>query len=257
VDRRNKDEVREFQRKYGLVADGLFGPDTFDAWVMNAVQPPPLKTVKVPLNNKHVADNLTYRYIKVREDVASRLQAIVEHLESRGGVMTTAGGLRLLSSPVTAARSPTSYHYLGTAFDLGTYTGMVDPDTDPFVVEQEGNCWRVWARVTDQNNQYKHTLKAVVANHKAKTFDTKTVSGQFLNFTDLCAVNGFSRIASRAVPKTKTWYAGTEWWHFQAEPKDPDAFYGDELLKTWSLEQASSSAAWEHRHKHPRGRGWT
>ncbi len=76
-----------------------------------------------------------YRTMQLRADVAERYRALHAAMAAKGAVMTSSGGKRGLDATVSEGRSATSMHYLGRAFDLYLYSGMVNPAVDPYVIQ--------------------------------------------------------------------------------------------------------------------------
>jgi len=130
-----------------------------------------------------------------------------------GIIITSAGSFRGPNEAVRAGRSATSMHYSGLAFDLATTSGMRDPAVDPYIVTQDGDYWRVWAR-TDEGLEQQ--LDAVVhVNGVNGAIHTQEVTARVADFTALAASYGFRRIGPRSDFPAN--YLSAEWWHFQCE----------------------------------------
>lgn len=88
---------------------------------------------------------------------------------AQGGIITSSGAVRSLTATVTSSRSPISFHYVGRALDLMIYSGMVNPDTDPYVITEDGNRYhRVWARCKtdwEVNTRWKCSNHATPTNY--------------------------------------------------------------------------------------------
>ena len=209
------DVVRTFQDAAGLVTDGVLGPLT--AWELQKVLlrvPIPLTTVPVNPPN----DRISETRVTLRDDVAWAYQNLAAEVRAAGGHMTSAGGLRRLTSGANSTRSALSHHYWAGAFDLGLPSGFFDPDRDPFVIERTGpRTWQVWARAKDAPER---TVTATYWKSMRSGIDlTKEVTAPLLDFTALARKHGFQPIGPRT-PFTRSsnrLYGGAEWWHFQYE----------------------------------------
>lgn len=208
--------ITAFQEKEGgLLADGVAGPQTL--WVLQQV----LLEVQLPLTRLDVRPPPaveTERTINLRADVALAYRKLQKDLEDLGGSMTSAGGVRRLSSGANANRSSLSHHYWGGAFDLAMPSGFFNPRRDPFVIERTSpRTWRVWARAEGAE---KRTVTATYwDNWTAGRDKTMEVTDNLADFTDLAAVHGFKPIGPRSTftRDRNRLYGGAEWWHFQYE----------------------------------------
>jgi hypothetical protein len=215
--------VHAFQERVGASADGIPGEDTL--WELQAdwADTRDLEVVRVdadvwlpPGVTDWVPDRHGFDHFMVREDAARRYEELREEVLGFGAVITSAGAFRDVAAAVTAGRSATSFHYSGLALDLSTPTGMRDPEVDPYIVTQDGDRWRVWARASDGTDQ---ELDAVVWADGEVT--TKTVQARVIDFTALAEGHGFARIGPRGCFPGD--YLCAEWWHFQC----------DDLLTPW------------------------
>jgi len=241
--------VCNWQKEHNLVPDGKVGPKTlelidFQAGIITPVGPVEFMGFKrvpaVPYEGHG------YDYLSLRPDVANKWCQLLDEVQSKGGYLTTAGGKRRLSSSVGANRSATSLHYLGIAFDLATYSGMADPDEDPFIVCKDDNAegyWNVYVRVEDGQEM---RLKAFTNKMKEEE-----VEGVFLDFTAMARDLGFRRIKARSSFWRGRNYMGSEWWHFQDESglKIRETTFGDELRKVWPMRELEDTAPWGYRNR--------
>ena len=189
-----------------------------------------------------------YGSLTLRADVAKAYKDLYDDVHSMGGIITTAGGKRPLSSKTSPSRSKKSMHYVGLAFDLALPTGMQNHDSDPYVITDEGNRqWHVWCR-TDDASVHERTLEAVTATRKSgKTAIIKNqVTGRFFSFTDLADDHGFKPIRARKSFFKGGSYTGAEWWHFQWEKGLTSGVskFGEELLKLYPLEKCEKFHYW-------------
>jgi hypothetical protein len=249
-----KELVSEFQEKAGLFVDGIPGRDTLWALQYPVVMQAPKQSFVpcdadvAPGHEEGLAQTV------LRADVAERYRLLRTEVRGLGGVVTSDGGKRALDADVNSNRSPTSMHYTGLAFDLYTNSGFFKPDVDPFVITRgEETYWVVWCRAAQGQARQ---LNAVYWKNEADGVDrVKTVSGTFVNFTDVCGKYGFSPIGPRT-PFTRPanrQYLSAEWWHFQCNELLIASLsqFGIELLKlegyTPEAIAAKNSNIWDHR----------
>jgi N-acetylmuramoyl-L-alanine amidase len=126
--------IKEFQGRNNLDRSGV--PDERTLWALQhdwAIGRK-LQVVKVPADK--VAGSDGFDRFRLRSDVSDQYKALLESVHAVGGVITSDGSLRELDAKVTAksARSSTSMHYSGLAFDMATDTGMVNPARNPFLI---------------------------------------------------------------------------------------------------------------------------
>lgn len=147
-----KAKVRAFQTSHGgLFVDGDIGELT--AWELQArmvTDGPQLMSVNVPVDSTPSVQSVP---MNLRADAAGAAAQLFAAVRAKGGIVTSAGGIRPISTTPNAHQSARSMHYPGLAFDLAVATGGFDPDKDPFVLERTGttsgpNYWRVWSRAT-------------------------------------------------------------------------------------------------------------
>ena len=232
----------DFQKRNGLYADGVVGNLTASVLFE---EPAEFKNIARRLKFKKLACDPYGKSVGItylREDVVEGFKRIREKLQSNGALLTSSGGRRLLSASTGKNRSQTSLHYLGIAHDLQVWSGMVDPHKDPYVIEKAGDRnWRVYARC-EKN--------AEVDKVKAYTYDHQEieVAGKFISVTDLMANEGWHPIRARKSFFSRKNKLGAEWWHFQCEDVlTPGARFGDELLKSFSLNKLRTYSVWNHR----------
>ena len=270
-----------FQKTNGLYMDGVVGEKTWaalKAQVDEFVSPKKLlKFVKIDCDqfDGQGADR-TY----LREDAAEAFNEVITDIHSPGAIVTSAGGRRLLDASVGQNRSQTSLHYLGLAHDLSPKSGMVDPETDPYVIVAHHNDkglhvgWLVLARCDED------IVREAVGPTGARTFKddmavtawkydgtTVKVEGLFLNVTGTMYRHGFAPIPARRSFFTGKNPMGAEWWHFQyiKDLKSPHAIvvgkrgkliteiiepstFGGELVKSYRINKLRKYSLWNHRH---------
>ena len=264
-----EDAVEAFQKKSKVYSDGIVGPST--ARALNAVsrnpslhldlEPPEEKEIDSPIKLKWVrcpADKFKSRggYVKttLRSDVAQAYNTLYQEVHKLGGIITSAGGRRGLGSKASPARSKKSMHYVGRAFDMALPTGMQNPDEDPYLVEDAGNRrWTIWCRTNNPNVREQSIEASYVVtkrNSKGKKYTiikTKEVTCRAFNFTALAEKHGFRNIRARRSFFKGGSYGGAEWWHFQWENHliGNKTTFGEELLKTYSIEKAKKFVYWD------------
>lgn len=229
-----KEVVTRFQEKAGLFTDGKPGMDTLWAlqqpWVEQSPKHDFVECQADVVPGYEEGLPVTH----LRADAAERYQRLRAEVLSLGGHVTSDGGRRPLNAEVNANRSPTSMHYTGLAFDLFTDSGFFKPERDPFVVTRGAETyWEVWCRAEGGEDKQ---LEAMYWKNSSSGVDLKkTISGKFINFTELCARYGFRPIGPRTpfTRATDRKYLSAEWWHFQCgELLTPNlSQFGIELLK--------------------------
>jgi hypothetical protein len=233
--------LKEYQQKKGLVADGIFGEKSFQALrtdiqkLTNWADAPRGSKISCPVTKYQKG----YGDFRLRTDAAYWFNKVSEACAAAGAIITSSGADRVLTADVSANRSPTSMHYIATAFDLYVYSAMVNPETDPFVVEKDGDYWRVWARA-------KTGVLRTIANpitYKQPLGSKRAVSGVFVDFTAICEENHFKRIKPRQSFFKGGNDMGAEWWHFQNEFVLFPNFstLGQELLELYSADKINRS----------------
>ena len=266
--KKTEDAVKNFQSKNGLAADGVVGEKTlqvldtalkaagkegaeFDDQPEEA--PPVLKEATVKMGwvtcpADRVPGKDGYGSTILRTDAADAYKAFKAEINSLGGVVTSAGGRRALSSGAGPARSKSSMHYTGLAFDMSLATGMQNVNSDPFLcVRVPGTRkWTIWCKSDKAPLVFVDAVTCSTRNGKTELKTTK-MNVKAFNFTEIAAKHGFVNISARKSFFEGGAYGGAEWWHFQydkALTKGVSKF-GDELLKVYSLSEAKKFVYWE------------
>ncbi|MBW1853978.1 MAG: peptidoglycan-binding protein [Deltaproteobacteria bacterium] len=251
--------VMDFQGSMGLLRDGVVGPVTMKALEeaytqhilelnspgVDAVDGMPDRFVFERVKADKYQEG--YGQLSLRNDVASAYNEIYKELHSNGAILTSSGGIRSLHTKVTRSRSTTSFHYLGLALDLYIYSGMVDPENDPYIISREKpSAYRVYARCSNEKVDEKKIENIITYNDRTKGV---TIEGGFFDLTALFEGVGFKPIRARPTFEEGSSILGAEWWHFQFEKGlIPDVTtFGSELLKVYSKETLESTAPWRHR----------
>lgn len=192
-----------------------------------------------------LTSNCTARNVTMRPDALSALEVVVQKIIQAGGTFHTSGGARGLGANVSSSRSSTSLHYLGRGIDLCTSAGMNRPQTDPYVITRDpnsSNTWIVYARSVNPDRlgiSENLTLQAVKSDNTEET-----VTGKFINLTELFSQSNFDRIPARS-----GWpgdYFSSEWWHFQWEAGlvARETTFGSQLQQVWTLDQLQGTGPW-------------
>ncbi len=257
--------VIDFQRSQGVLADGVIGPTTMgeleDEYSTRVVElsSPGFDSVSgVP--DQHVFRRLPadawgegYDRLSLRDDVADPYLKVHDAVHAAGGLLTSSGGIRSLHAKVTRSRSALSFHYLGRALDLFIYSGMVDPEADPYVISRVAErSYCVHARCSKDNNPQaklpaESTIDEVITYDRRK--EGRSVKGHFLNLTELFQKHDFDPIRARRRFEEGGSMMGAEWWHFQyTKGLVPGyATFGQELLKLYSEETLEDTPPWGNR----------
>lgn len=271
--------VKDFQTKKGLTADGIVGPKTLqeiDSALKAAgkegaefddqpeEEPPVLKEPDVKLGwvscpADKVPGKDGFGSTVLRSDAAIAYKNLKAEVNALGGVLTSAGGRRALSSGAGPARSKTSMHYVGLAFDMSLATGLQNLEKDPYIcVRVPGTRkWTVWCKSPTAKEV---ELDAVTCRTvKGKTIlETKKIKVKAFNFTEVAAKNGFVNISARKSFFDGGSYSGSEWWHFQYNRALTEGVskFGDEILKVYSLEKAKKFVYWDEVKDNVFGKNW-
>jgi len=246
--------VKSFQSNNLLKADGIVGPKTLASMRGFAcgsdifeVQSAPMTWVYCKADKFPGRDG--YKGMRLREDAAAAYKKMYKEVHGLGGIITTAGGKRSLSSKVTANRSKTSMHYVGRAFDLALPTGMSNVATDPYLMVRDGDRkWTVWCRTEDVACP-EVTLEAcyVTRKNKKTILKTKPVTVRAFNFTEVAERHGFHGIPGRRSFFSGGSAMGAEWWHFswRVGLEKGVSTFGEELLKVYTHETVSALPHWD------------
>jgi hypothetical protein len=275
-----EEAVCHFQMRNGLLVDGVAGPSTlkkYNAALDKALSDGKLesiegfKVIEDPIPEVNLEPGEFYKWVKcpanivdgyagysrltLREDTAAAYRKLYDEVHSLGGVVTTAGGKRSLSSKSSPSRSKKSFHYTGRAFDLALPTGMQNPDKDPYLIQRDPDSsrkWIVWCRTENPEVPEVEIEACWVTSHKNSKgkrytrLNSKPVTVRAFNFTSLAKKHGFERISGRRSFFSGGTYTGSEWWHFQWEVGlvAGETTFGEELLKAYSLEEAQKFIYW-------------
>jgi hypothetical protein len=194
-----------------------------------------------------------YPYISMRQDAAPEFRKIQEKAHAQGAILPVSAGTRHLRTRPNSNRSALSFHYLGLAVDLHFFGGMVDPESDPFVVSQVApRTWRVYARcsrswVPDAAVPPQSKIDGVVSyNSRSRPV---SLAGCFLDLTALFAEHGFRPIRAKRRFEEGGSLMGADWWHFQYDRGlvEGASTFGQELLKTFSEETLAATPPWRYR----------
>lgn len=271
--------VKDFQAKNNLGADGIVGPKTLqviDAALKAAgkegaefddqpEEPPAViqeATAKMgwvtcPADKYPGKDG--YGSTILRTDAAAAYKAFKAEVNALGGVVTSAGGRRALSSGAGPARSKTSMHYTGLAFDMSLATGLQNLEKDPFLCVRvpDSRKWTVWCKSDKAPEVELDVVTCSTVKGKTQLKTTKLKVKAF-NFTAVAEKHGFYSISARKSFFEGGSYSGSEWWHFQynkALTKNVSKF-GEELLKVYSLSEAQKFVYWNEVKDYVYGVNW-
>lgn len=274
-----EDAVEQFQQKNKTYPDGIVGPITRRLIAEEAGEEAPdvpvendpfepgekLTWVKCPVDK--LDDIPGYGVLTLRSDTASAFKKFYAELKKMGGVVTSSGGRRRLTQKSSASRSKKSMHYTGRAFDLALYSGMQNPEKDPFIITRDDKNprkWKVWCRTANPFVAQVHLNGVYVKRSKTKSgktrteLHTKSVVCRAIDFTGLAEKHGFKRISARRSFMSGGKYAGAEWWHFQWEDGlvQGKTSFGEDLLKIYAKEEAQKFQYWDEVKNIKFGEGW-
>lgn len=207
--------VRKYQSQTGeLEIDGIPGEETLWTLQRRLIKHQKLDTQRVSADiwgGPPSSDNdIGFDFFRLREDLVARYNLLRDSVLSKGGIITSAGALRDLDALVGQGRSTMSFHYTGLAFDMALPTGMQNPEVDPFIVTEDNEGWRIYARAVKGVSR---TLRAVTWEDGRK--EVRHVTAQVIDFTYLAKSFGFRCIGPHdCFPRD---YICAEWWHFQCE----------------------------------------
>lgn len=300
--------VMDFQHDHGLIADGAAGVitmsaletaytrrrlevdspgvDALDAFdrsgaFSQAAARLPFRRVAM---DRIAAFPDSYEAVQLRADAALALEQACEALHGSGAVLLSCGGRRALDAEFGEGMTATAMNYLGRAFDLFVYAGMVDPEHDPYVVElpAEGRdalawrdemvaClatempdaatlaklartpapwfWRVWARC-ESDAVAEREIGPVATYLDRRATMQRMVRGRFIDLTALFAQFGFLPVPAR--PRFFDYDGGianAQWWHLQYETGliPGVSTLGGELLKVYSEATLDNTPPWKLR----------
>jgi hypothetical protein len=260
-----EEALEKFQKSKKISVDGICGPSTFseinDALTSRDLEPLEIKKDSEfsPVEPDNLlgwiacpADKIPnrggYARVTLRSDAAVSYKSLREEVLSLGGVLTSAGGRRGLSSRAGPSRSKKSMHYVGLALDLALPTGMQNPKKDPYLIEMEADrYWRVWCK-TENEEVPEITIRAAYAGRAAgkSVIRFKDITCRAFDLTDLFKKYGWERIRARRSFFKGGAYGGAEWWHFQHEAVLTPGVsrFGEEILKVYPLSQAKRFIYW-------------
>lgn len=286
---KSEDAVESFQTSRGLYTDGIAGIHTIREYnkalrtlsadiILSLV---PLEEDKAePVDHGErqpwvdcPADKFSGRggYLKttLRADTAEAYNGLLVDVHSLGGIVTSAGGRRALSSKAGPNRSKTSMHYVGRAFDMAIPTGMQNPDRDPFLMSPVTGTrlWTVWCRsnldpnlLVSRAQQFGVTagIREVVATYlKNGEVTTKFVTAPVFDFTAMAMRHGFNPIPARKAFFDKGDAGAAEWWHWSwTTGLTGKTTFGAELLRVYSLAEAQKFVYWEEAKSAVYGVSW-
>lgn len=254
-------QVEKFQEYVEIHADGIVGKETLRilnerlkdknlsslCFKMGEDLDPPNPARKhkwTRVEADQIEGSKGYDRFYLRDDAAAAYNALREEVLALGGVITSAGARRrLTSSKRSKSRSTKSMHYVGLAFDMALDSGMENPKKERYAIESIGNReWNVWCKTDNPN--------VPVREIQAFTYRcTKVpVVGRYFSFTDLAKKHGFRPIKARRWFMNGGKYTGAEWWHFQYEAalKEGVSRFGVELQRIYDLSECKRFEHWDN-----------
>jgi|TARA_X000001388_G_scaffold77480_2_gene78490 hypothetical protein len=254
-------QVEKFQESVDIHDDGIVGKETLrllneklDHNADSALQfkiddngdpPSPARKHKwIRVEADQVEGSKGYDRFYLRDDAAKAYNALREEVLALGGVITSAGARRrLTSSKRSKSRSTKSMHYVGLAFDMALDSGMENPKKERFAIENIGNReWNVWCK-TDNLTIPERTIEAFTYR-----CTRVPVIGRYFSFTDIAKKHGFQPIKARRWFLNGGKYTGAEWWHFQYERAliEGVSRFGAELQRIYDLSECKQFEHWDN-----------
>jgi len=254
-------QVEKFQESEDIHSDGIVGRETlrilnekleatgnaslkFEIGDAGSCAEPDCQYEWVRVDADQVEGSRGYNRFYLREDAAEAYNAFRKEVLALGGVITSAGARRRLSSSKRSkSRSTKSMHYTGLAFDMALDSGMESPKKERLVIEEAGHRrWNVWCK-TDNPQVAERTINAFTYN-----CTRVPVTGRYFSFTDLAKKHGFESIPARSWFLRGGKYTGAEWWHFQYERPliKGTSQFGTELLRMYSRAECEEFVHWDN-----------
>ena len=260
--------VVRFQESEGLYADGAVGPATMEALEHAYMRHVQVLTSPGIDSTDGIEDRLGFRkckadkftskngeegfeYFYLRQDAAVDYDKVYKEVHKLGGILTSSGGRRALNEKTNSNRSATSFHYLGRALDLYLWSGMENPQTDPYVIkidDPEDPGFEVFVRCKSENVK-ERPIENVVRYHESCLETRETITGRFVSLTEIFGRHGFQPIKPRRRFIEAGYPMAAEWWHFQYEKGliPGISTFGNELLKVFSKQRLEMTALWRYR----------
>ncbi len=241
--------VIRFQIDHDLYVDGIVGSNTWNE-IQNQILIHQEEQNSIGLEDSQpfswqrvAADKYRdgYDRFHLRQDVAEAYLKVREEVLEAGAMITSSGSKRALNASVGAARSVTSFHYVGRALDLNVSSGMERPASAPYIITKDNDrYWRVYARAEGGQQM---ELESLTYHSRATP---KIILGKFIDLTAIFKTHGFERIRHRKDFLQGGSWKGAEWWHFQYEKglEKGKSTFGEELLKMYSINQLEDSKPW-------------
>lgn len=213
---------------------------------------------------------LSYGYNQLSDEFAQKYNNVLEKVTMLGGVLTSGGGRRALSTLTrrsSSGKARLGMHNIGRAIDLAPYSGLAgvvgsDPNIKYLVIRddpgRQNSLFTVWCIVDKSRSGFDESyFNQAVESGLAVEAGTFTVdlikslnnqstyewTGTAFNLTQIMLDEGFKRIKPIDDYLTQGKFAGIEWWHFEIhEGLVAGKTTGlDEMLKLYSHEEASKS----------------
>jgi hypothetical protein len=276
-------EAAYARRRLEIDSPGTDALDAFDRSGAVSLSATRLPFIRVPADRPPGFEDAC-EALQLRSDVARAYGRVYNALRAAGAVMIASAGRRALDTPVSAFRSALSFNHLGRAVDLFPYSGMVDTDKDPYVIElpEDGSqalawrdavigdsdpnaraarsleppapwFWRVWARCRDDVDPAtvpKQSISSAVTYLDRWGAKRALVEGRFIDLTALFAAEGFKPVSPRPLFfDFDGAMMNANWWRFQYEAGlVPEvSTYGGELLRVYAEATLAGTLPWQYR----------
>lgn len=245
------EKIINFQANNNLAIDGICGLKTYYKLRQKTVFK---KLGKTKFKSNKIKTGFNNNYLVSSDPLTKAYGYIEKVLNTYGTGLSSSGSIRSLDASITTGRVNTSFHYLLRAIDLYVESFMRNPKTDDYVCVYNGDrTYTVYARMNhfDIRNHEQITLHNV-ATYENRTGVNSSVSGYFINLTELFLEHGFQNIRCRKsfIEDPKSSMYGGEIHHFQyCDDLEDGTFFGELLYNVYGEDCYSSEVYKQNKYK--------
>ena len=212
-----------YQRRKGLVSDGLFKNADFQALRIDFY-----KSITGYNDFSHLARNTArceadklgngVSFFNMRADAALLWHRFRTEVKSYGANLTSVGAIRHPQDAEGIGRSKTSLHFAGIAHDFALDSGGMNPEKDNFVLTLDSTeRWQIFARCTNEKAQRFNEVKTLrILNpitYTQRNGTGKPIEGKFINITEIANKHGLYHVAPHRGWRTSKAITVLEWHH--------------------------------------------